>query len=113
MEEPMKRELERLRDLIRYHEHKYYVESEPEISDREFDRLMEQLKAREAQHPELVTPDSPTQRIFDGTLEGFKQVSHKVAMLSLDNSYNFTELAAFDERVRRRLVIDTDGLEYV
>ena len=113
MEEPMKRELERLRDLIRYHEHKYYVESEPEISDREFDRLMEQLKAREAQHPELVTPDSPTQRIFDGTLEGFKQVSHKVAMLSLDNSYNFTELAAFDERVRRSLGIDTDDIEYV
>ena len=106
-------EIAELREQIRYHEHKYYVENEPEISDFEFDKLLERLKALEAQHPELVTPDSPTQRVYDGTQEGFEQVSHKAAMLSLDNSYDFAELAEFDERVGRALGVPTDDIEYV
>ncbi|MBN1591734.1 MAG: NAD-dependent DNA ligase LigA, partial [Candidatus Coatesbacteria bacterium] len=109
----VEREIAGLRERIRYHEHKYYVENRPEISDFEFDKLLERLKALESQHPELITPESPTRRIFDGTLEGFEQVSHKAAMISLDNSYNFAELAEFDERVARALEIPSDEIEYV
>jgi len=109
----MAREIGELRERIRYHEHKYYVENQPEMSDLEFDKLLERLKGLEARHPDLITPDSPTQRIFDGTLEGFEQVSHKAAMLSLDNSYNLAELAKFDERVARALDIPSDEIEYV
>ena len=112
-ERPIEQEIAELRERIRYHEHKYYVENAPEIADLEFDRLLERLKELEAAHPELVTPDSPTQRIYDGTLEGFEQVEHKVGMLSLDNSYDFGELAQFDERVGRALGIVTADLEYV
>jgi len=108
----LKEQIEELRDLIRYHERKYYVDNDPEISDGEFDELMQRLRELEAAHPELITPDSPTQRIFDGTLEGFVQVQHKVAMLSLDNAYDFDALSEFDERVRRSLGVSGD-IEYV
>ena len=112
-DESIKREIAELRERIRYHEHKYYVENKPEISDFEFDKLLERLKSLESQHPEFITADSPTQRIYDGTLEGFREVAHKVAMLSLDNSYNFADLAEFDERVARTLGLSGEEIEYV
>ena len=75
-----------LRDAIRRHEHLYYVLDQPEISDLEFDRLMQQLKDLEAEHPELITPDSPTQRVGGKPREGFGKVRHSSPMLSLDNT---------------------------
>ena len=92
--------IEHLRELIRHHEHCYYVLDSPEISDAEFDKLMKELKALESQHPELVTPDSPTQRVGGKPAEGFVAVRHSVPMLSLDNAYSENELLEFDKRVR-------------
>ncbi|MGE5110737.1 MAG: DNA ligase LigA-related protein, partial [Acidobacteriaceae bacterium] len=81
-------QIEKLRDEIRHHEHRYYVLDDPEISDAEYDRLVNELKALEAEHPELVTPDSPTQRVGGKPREGFVKVQHSSPMLSLDNAYN-------------------------
>lgn len=91
--------IDTLRDTIRYHEHRYYVLDAPEISDSEFDKLMEQLKKLEAEHPELVTPDSPTQRVGGKPREGFAKVRHSAPMLSLDNTYNEEELRGWERRV--------------
>ena len=88
------------RDLIRHHEHRYYVLDDPEISDAEFDRLIRELKELEAKHPELVTPDSPTQRVGGKPAEGFAAVQHASPMLSLDNAYSETELLDLDRRAR-------------
>ena len=98
----LKRVIE-LRDAIRHHEERYYIHNDPEISDEEFDRLLHELERIEAEHPELVTSDSPTQRVGGRAVEGFKDVEHVVPMLSLDNAYNEEELRAFDERVKRGL----------
>jgi DNA ligase (NAD+) len=94
---------EELRGLIRYHDRKYYLENEPEISDREYDRLMSELAKLEGEHPELVKPDSPTQRVAGAPTEGFETVEHTVPMLSLDNTYSPDELREFDVRVRKQL----------
>src|SRR6202163_2661338 len=83
---PAKR-AEQLRDKIRHHEHCYFVLDAPEITDAEFDRLVNELKAIEREHPELVTPDSPTQRVGGKAREGFVKVAHSANMLSLDNAY--------------------------
>src|SRR5256885_14677337 len=93
-------ELEALRDEIRRHEHLYYVLDAPEVPDAEFDRLMQQLKKIEAEHPELVTPDSPTQRVGGKPREGFVKVEHSRPMLSLDNAYNEQELRDRSEERR-------------
>src|SRR6478735_12075376 len=93
--------LEQLRDEIRRHEDRYYIENDPEITDDEFDALMKALEALEAEHPDLVTPDSPTQRVGGRPIEGFETAEHVQPMLSLDNAYNEDELRAFDERVRK------------
>lgn len=90
-----------LREQIRHHENRYYVLNEPEIADEEFDRLLHELERLEAEHPDLVTPDSPTQRVAGTPAAGFPTVEHAEPMLSLDNTYNEAELRAFDERVRR------------
>ncbi|MCC7178191.1 MAG: NAD-dependent DNA ligase LigA [Acidobacteria bacterium] len=95
--------IERLRQEIRRHEELYYVHAQPEIADVEFDALMNELRVLEAEHPELVTPDSPTQRVGGRPAEGFVTVVHAVPMLSLDNSYDEGDLRAFDERVRKGL----------
>jgi DNA ligase (NAD+) len=95
------REIEKLRDEIRHHDERYYVYDSPEISDREYDELLETLRKLEEENPELVTPDSPTQRVGGRPAEGFPEVVHSRPMLSLDNSYNIDELRAFDERCRR------------
>lgn len=105
------REIEKLRDEIRRHDEFYYVENAPEISDREYDELMEKLQKLEEANPELVTPDSPTQRVGGRPAEGFPEVVHTRQMLSLDNSYNIDELRAFDERCRR--LAEGRTLEYV
>jgi DNA ligase (NAD+) len=89
-----------LRELLRHHEYQYYVLDAPTISDAEYDTLMNELKALEAAHPELLTPDSPTQRVGGRPAEGFQKVSHSRPMLSLDNAYNEEELRDWDRRVR-------------
>ena len=93
------RELDKLREKLRHHEHLYYVLDAPEISDAEYDALMRQLQALETQHPELITPDSPTRRVGGKPREGFVKVRHSSAMLSLDNALSEAELRDFDRRV--------------
>ncbi len=93
-------DIEQLRQELRRHEHLYYVLDTPEISDADYDKLMRKLQALEAAHPELVTPDSPTQRVGGAPRDGFTKVAHSSAMLSLDNALNETELRDFDRRVR-------------
>ncbi|KKK74975.1 hypothetical protein LCGC14_2878400 [marine sediment metagenome] len=95
--------IEQLRHKIRRHDRLYYVQDAPEISDREYDRLLAELKDLEAGHPDLVTPDSPTQRVGGEPIEGFASVTHSAPMLSIDNTYNADELRAFDQRVRKAL----------
>src|SRR5579875_2736760 len=97
------REAARLRAEIERHNRLYYVDAAPEISDKEYDRLVKRLEAIEAEHPELVTPDSPTQRVGGEPLVGFKTVAHTVPMLSIDNTYHFDEVREWDARVRRGL----------
>ena len=92
-----------LRRQIRYHEERYYVANQPEISDAEFDELLRELQQLESDHPDLVSPDSPTQRVSGRVAEGFQTVAHAEPMLSLDNAYDEDELRAFDDRVRRGL----------
>ena len=94
------KQMEKLREKIRYHEHRYYVLDNPEISDFEFDQLMKKLEALEKKHPAWVNPASPTQRVGGQPAEEFPKVRHTVPMLSLDNSYSVEELKEFDRRVR-------------
>jgi DNA ligase (NAD+) len=98
--------IEQLRQDIRRHEELYYVQAAPEISDAEFDALMNELRTLEAAHPDLLTPDSPTQRVGGRPTEGFAQVAHLQPMLSLDNAYDEADLRAFDERVRKGLGLE-------
>src|SRR5262245_53643855 len=99
--------IEHLRAEIRRHEELYYTHAAPEITDAEFDTLMRELQALETEHPDLASPDSPTQRVGGRPAEGFATVEHLAPMLSLDNAYNEDELRAFDERVRRGLGTST------
>src|SRR5947209_8509915 len=92
-----------LRRQLNYHNYKYYVEAQPEISDLEFDRLLRELEDLEKAHPELVTPDSPTQRPGGQPIEGFDTVTHRVPMLSIDKSNSDQDLRDFDTRVRKLL----------
>ncbi len=95
--------IEELRELIRYHNRLYYVEDAPEISDAEYDALYKELEALEAENPELVTADSPTQRVGAEPLEEFEQIRHAVPMLSLQNARKPEYLHEWDARVRRLL----------
>src|SRR5438552_16727210 len=104
-------QIEDLREQIRRHEYLYYVEDAPEISDVEFDRLMQELKQLEAEHPTLITPDSPTQRVGGKPREGFVKVEHSRPMLSLDNAYNEQELRDWERRVRE--LAGAGKIEYV
>lgn len=101
-----------LRQTIEHHNYQYYVLDNPEIDDRQYDALIRELKALEEEHPELRTPDSPTQRVSGKPLELFETVRHQVPLLSLDNAYNAEELIEFDKRVKRALSSDAE-LEYV
>src|SRR5437016_9526251 len=97
------RRMKQLRDEIRKHDRLYYEEAAPIISDREYDRLYKQLFDLETQFPDLVTPDSPTQRVGGKPLKAFEQVSHLIPMLSLDNTYSEEEVANFYKRITRLL----------
>jgi DNA ligase (NAD+) len=107
----IEKQIEALRDEIRGHDELYYVQDNPEITDVEYDDLLSRLKALEEKHPELITPDSPTQRVGGRPAEGFAEVEHRRPMLSLDNSYNIDELRAFDGRCQR--LADGRQFEYV
>jgi len=111
MTSDFRKRIEQLRAEIRRHDYLYYVLNQPEITDQQYDKLFAELKALEGQHPELITPDSPTQRVSERPIEGFKTVSHAVPMLSIDNTYNAEELRAFDERVAK--VLESKDYDYV
>lgn len=104
--------IKELRDLIHYHNHRYYVLDDPEISDAEYDRLMRELVEMEQKYPELITSDSPTQRIGGAPLEAFSPASHTVPMLSLDNALDEDEFLAFDNRTHRTLET-SEEIEYI
>lgn len=106
------RRIQELRDFLHYHNHCYYVLDSPEISDQEYDRLLRELEDLEKEHPDLVTPDSPTQRVGAPPLQAFATVTHTMPMLSLGNAFSEHELLDFDRRVRK-LLRDDSGLEYV
>ncbi len=110
-----------LRETIRHHEHLYYVLDTPEITDAEYDALVRELQETEREHPELITPDSPTLRVGGKAREGFQKVAHSSPMLSLDNALTTDELRAFDNRVRELLKgagvslcgrVEDDGLRW-
>lgn len=105
------REIEKLRKELRHHEYLYHVLDDPQISDAEYDRLMNRLKALEAENPSLVTSDSPTQRVGGPPREGFSEVRHSRPMLSLDNAYSYDALRDFDRRVRE--ASGQEEIEYV
>ncbi|MFQ5879050.1 MAG: NAD-dependent DNA ligase LigA [Dehalococcoidia bacterium] len=103
----IRQRVEELRSLIRYHDYRYYVLNQPEISDAEYDAMMQELRQLEEQHPELITPDSPTQRVSGEPVEAFGVVEHRQPMLSLANAFNFEELRAWSERVKRLADVET------
>ena len=111
MKSAIKQKIKSLREQIRKHDYLYYVLNQPQIPDQEYDRLFSELKKLEQQHPQLITPDSPTQRISDRPIEGFAQVKHAIAMLSIDNTYSDEELQDFDQRVEKGL--GTKNYSYV
>lgn len=97
----IRREVEKLREQIHYHDYRYYVLNDPEIADAEYDRFMRRLRELETQYPELITPDSPTQRVSGQPVEAFETYEHARPMLSLDNSYSEADIRDFDRRVRK------------
>ncbi len=105
------KQIEKLREELRRHEYLYYVQDDPEISDVKFDRMLEELKKLEAEHPELVTPDSPTQRVGGAPRKGFETRRHSPAMMSLDNTYSMEDLEDFDRRVRE--ISGREKIDYV
>ena len=108
----LEQQINNLRDELRRHEHLYHVLDTPEITDAQYDTLMNQLKALEREHPDLITPDSPTQRVGGKPKEGFVKTPHSRPMLSLDNAYNEEELRAWDKRLRDALP-STETVRYV
>ena len=108
---PLRAQVAQLRAAIDQHNYRYYVLDDPSVPDAEYDRLMAQLRALEQAHPELVTPDSPTQRVGGAALPEFASVTHRVPMLSLDNAFSDEEVTAFDRRARERLGL-SDELDY-
>jgi DNA ligase (NAD+) len=109
-DQPAKKLL-KLREEIKYHEKKYYVDNDPQISDYEFDLLVKQLKELETLYPDLVTPESPTQRVGEKPVEGFPSVRHKLPLLSLDNCFTVEELKEFEERTQK--LLPDEKIEYV
>lgn len=105
------KKIKKLREKIKHHEKKYYVDSDPQISDYEFDLLVKELEALEKQFPELISPESPTQRVGEQPIEGFVSVEHRLLMLSLDNCYSVEELREFEGRIKK--IIPSQKIEYV
>jgi DNA ligase (NAD+) len=112
MSSPIEKKIETLREKIRGHDYKYYVLAQPSISDEEYDKLLKELDSVEKEHPELITPDSPTQRVGSDLTKVFKPVEHKIPMLSLSNTYSGEELYDFDRRVKDGLA-DSEKVEYL
>ena len=109
MASDIRKQIEDLRVQIREHDWRYYVDHQPVVSDQQYDELFSQLKKLESENPEYITADSPTQRVSESPSEGFANVHHTAAMLSMDNTYNADELRKFDERVAKQLgTIDYD-----
>ena len=100
-----------LREQIRYHDRKYYVETVPEISDHDYDHLVDELKSFESEHPEWITPDSPTQRVGEQPVDHLPEVTHRLHMLSIDNTYSFDEVRKWAERTSK--LLDGERVEYV
>ncbi|MFQ5864526.1 MAG: NAD-dependent DNA ligase LigA [bacterium] len=111
-QEEAAKKIEELREQLNYHNYRYYVLDDPEISDAEYDRLLRELQDLEKEFPDLITPDSPTQRVGAPPLEAFQTVSHTIPMLSLDNAFGDAEVREFDARVKR-LLGSTEDVEYV
>ena len=107
----VKKQIRQLRSKIREHDYLYYVFNQPKITDQQYDKLFTKLKKLEQENPQLITPDSPTQRVSEKPIEGFNSINHAVVMLSIDNTYNADELRAFDERVRKQF--GTEKYDYV
>jgi DNA ligase (NAD+) len=107
----LQRRVARLRSDINRHNHRYHVLDDPEISDAEYDRLLTELRRLESEYPELVVPDSPTQRVGGAPIAAFAQVRHRVPMLSLDNAFEREDIIAFDRKVRERLETERE-IEY-
>ena len=105
-----KQKIDKLRESINYHNYRYYVLDDPEITDSEYDRLLRELESLEVEHPELITPDSPTQRVGATPLSAFAEVKHSVPMLSLGNAFSEQEVEDFDRRARETL--DVTSIEY-
>src|SRR5438309_968209 len=103
MSTTIKQKIEKLRTELDHHNHLYHVLAKPQISDREYDRLMQELIELERENPELITADSPTQRVGGDLQTELKSVRHAVPMMSIDNTYSEEEVRAFDERVRKGL----------
>jgi DNA ligase (NAD+) len=103
MAESIEKRVAKLRDELNRHSYLYYVLAKPEISDQQFDKLLRELADLEEMHPECKSPDSPTQRVGGQPIEGFRQVTHAVPMMSIDNTYDEADVRAFDERVRKGL----------
>ena len=112
MSDTIKTELEQLKTMLRKYEHHYHVLDEPLVPDAEYDRVMNQLKNLEWQYPELITPDSPTQRVGAKPLEGFAQVTHQIPMLSLDNAFSNEDLDGFLRRIEDRLTLNIEQLDF-
>jgi DNA ligase (NAD+) len=108
----IEKKIDSLREKIREHDYRYYVLAEPSVSDQEYDRLYKKLQRLEKEHPELITPDSPTQRVGSDLTKEFNPVMHKVPMLSLSNTYSQKELLDFDRRVKDALP-ENDKVEYI
>ncbi|TYB92319.1 MAG: NAD-dependent DNA ligase LigA [Kosmotoga sp.] len=107
--EEIKKRVQELREKIRYHNYRYYVKNDPVITDREYDKLMDELKKLEEKYPEIITGDSPTQRVGNKPQEGFEEVRHRYRLYSLDNTYSEKEVQEFDKRVKKNLgVSDVD-----
>ena len=102
----IRQRVKQLREAIEYHNYRYYILDDPEISDAEYDRMMRQLEKLEAAYPDLRDPNSPTQRVGAPPLEEFETVTHTIPMLSLANGQNEVEVREFDQRVRRFLGAD-------
>ncbi|MFO8052858.1 MAG: NAD-dependent DNA ligase LigA [Candidatus Omnitrophota bacterium] len=106
MSKQIEKKINKLRDQIREADYYYYVKNDPQISDKEYDNLLKELQKLEKKYPQLITPDSPTQRVSGGLLEEFPAVKHKTKMLSLDNTYSIEELKEWEKRMKRALKKD-------
>ncbi len=107
----VKDKISHLRKTIEYHEKKYYVDNDPQVSDYEFDMFVKELQELERRHPEFIIPESPTQRVGEQPLDGFVSVYHQTPMLSLDNCYSIEELKSFEDRLKK--IIPEEKIQYV